>query len=37
MFEKQCYFGEIFLCSQSGDDPQENLANFGYKLKYEIH
>jgi hypothetical protein len=22
----------IFLCSQSGDDSQEDLAKFGYKL-----
>jgi hypothetical protein len=26
-----------FLCSQGGDDPQENLAKFGYKLKFESH
>jgi hypothetical protein len=36
MFEKQCYFGEIFYVAKVVDDPQENLAKFGYKLKYEV-
>jgi hypothetical protein len=26
------FFGSIFLCSQSGDDPHEYLAKFGYML-----
>jgi len=28
----QCFFGSILCCSQSGDDPQDDLAMFGYKL-----
>jgi len=28
----QCFFGLILCCSQSGDDPQDDLAMFGYKL-----
>jgi hypothetical protein len=26
------FFGLIFCCSQSGDDPEKDLAKFGYKL-----
>ncbi len=26
------FFGLIFCCSQIGDDPEKDLAKFGYKL-----
>jgi hypothetical protein len=29
-------FGSILCCSQSGNDPLEDLANFGYKLNTEV-
>jgi hypothetical protein len=31
------YFREIFCYSQSGDDPQEDLTKFGYKLNMKIN
>jgi hypothetical protein len=29
--------GSMLWCSQSGDDPQENLARFGYKLNMKVN
>jgi len=29
-------FWSILCYSQGGDDPQEDLANFGYKLNFKI-
>jgi hypothetical protein len=32
-----CFFlGSILCCSQSGDDPQEDLAKFGYRLNMRL-
>ncbi len=31
------FFLAIFCYSQSGDDPQEDLAKFGYKLNMKIN
>jgi hypothetical protein len=30
------FFGSILLCSQSGDDPQEDLARFYYKRNMKV-
>jgi hypothetical protein len=35
--EESHFFGVNFvLCSQSGNDPQEHLAKFGYKLNMRV-
>jgi hypothetical protein len=31
------FFGLILCCSQSGDDPQDDLAMFGYRLNMKAN
>jgi hypothetical protein len=34
---EQCFFiGSILICGQSGDDPEEYLARFGYRMNINL-
>ncbi len=35
-FLEQCFFLSILWCSQNGNDPQQDLAKFGYKIHMKL-